>query len=217
MEEGHAWIANRIMETLGDGFSLGLDGSVPVNPGSNDRYNDVHRGDWFYEAVEYCASRGYMAGTDNRIFSPNVALSRAMVAQILYAMEGKPAATSSGKFTDVAAGDWYANAVNWAAAKGIVAGFEDGTFQPNANVTREQLALILAGYAKLKGQNTASTADINSFSDSASVSAWAADGVRWAVEKGIISGKPGNLIDPQGTATRAEMATMIRNLKTNVL
>ena len=219
--EGHAYMAQQILNALGSDYSLNLENApvdpTPVIPAEDELFADVHRGDWYYDMVKYVAENGYMSGTGDNMFSPNASLSRAMVAQILYAMEGKPAVASSGKFTDVAAGDWYANAVNWAAEKGIVAGFEDGTFQPNANVTREQLALILAGYAKLKGQNTASTADINSFSDSASVSAWAADGVRWAVEKGIISGKPGNLIDPQGTATRAEMATMIRNLKTNVL
>ena len=219
--EGHAYIAQQILDALGSDYSLNLQNApvdpTPVIPSEGDLFADVHQGDWFYEMVKYVAENGYMSGTGDNMFSPNASLSRAMVAQILYAMEGKPAAAASGKFTDVADGDWFAAAVNWAAANSIVAGFEDGTFQPNANVTREQLALILAGYAKLKGQNTAAAVDINSFSDSASVSSWAADGVRWAVEKGIISGKPGNLIDPQGTATRAEMATMIRNLKTNVL
>ena len=219
--EGHAYIAQQILDALGSDYSLNLQNApvdpTPVIPAEGDLFADVHQGDWFYEMVKYVAENGYMSGTGDNMFSPNASLSRAMVAQILYAMEGKPAVAASGKFTDVADGDWFASAVNWAAENSIVAGFEDGAFQPNANVTREQLALILAGYAKLKGQNTAATVDINSFSDGASVSSWAADGVRWAVEKGIISGKPGNLIDPQGTATRAEMATMIRNLKTNVL
>ena len=172
MEEGHAWIANRIMETLGDGFSLGLDGSVPVNPGTNDRYNDVHRGDWFYEAVEYCASRGFMTGVDNRVFAPNMALSRAMVAQILYAMEGKPGGAPGGKFSDVPDSAWFAAAVNWCAQAGVVAGMDDGTFAPEANVTREQLATMLCSYTRYKGKDASPNGNIDQFSDVGLVSFW---------------------------------------------
>ena len=217
MEEGHAWIADRIMETLGDGFSLGLDGSVPVNPGSNDRYNDVHRGDWFYEAVEYCATRGYMTGVDNRVFAPNMALSRAMVAQILYAMENKPGGAPGGKFSDVPDSAWFAAAVNWCAQAGVVAGMDDGTFAPEANVTREQLATMLCSYTRYKGKDASPNGNIDQFSDVGLVSFWAVDNIKWAVGHGIMAGKDGNVIDPTGNATRAEMAQMIYRLTTNVL
>ena len=219
LEEGHAWIADRIMETLGSDFSLGLsDGVTPVNPpAANERFADVHHGDWFYEAVEYCASRGFMAGTDNGIFSPNVALSRAMVAQILYAMENKPGGASGGKFSDVKDSDWFAAAVNWCAQAGVVAGMDDGTFAPNANVTREQLATMLCSYTRFKGKDATATGNIDQFSDVGRVSSWAADNVKWAVGHGIMAGKDGNVIDPTGNATRAEMAQMIYRLTTNVL
>ena len=219
LEEGHAWIADRIMETLGSDFSLGLsDGVTPVNPpAANERFADVHHGDWFYEAVEYCASRGFMAGTDNGIFSPNVALSRAMVAQILYAMENKPGGAPGGKFSDVKDSDWFAAAVNWCAQAGVVAGMDDGTFAPNANVTREQLATMLCSYTRFKGKDATATGNIDQFSDVGRVSSWAADNVKWAVGHGIMAGKDGNVIDPTGNATRAEMAQMIYRLTTNVL
>lgn len=217
MEEGHAWIADRIMETLGPDFSLGLDGSVPVNPGSNDRYNDVHRGDWFYEAVEYCATKGYMTGVDNRVFAPNMALSRAMVAQILYAMEGKPGGAPGGKFSDVPDSAWFAAAVNWCAQAGVVAGMDDGTFAPEANVTREQLATMLCSYTRYKGKDASPNGNIDQFSDVGLVSFWAVDNIKWAVGHGIMAGKDGNVIDPTGNATRAEMAQMIYRLTTNVL
>ena len=219
LEEGHAWIADRIMETLGSDFSLGLsDGVTPVNPpAANERFADVHHGDWFYEAVEYCASRGFMAGTDNGIFSPNVALSRAMVAQILYAMENKPGGAPGGKFSDVKDSDWFAAAVNWCAQAGVVAGMDDGTFAPNANVTREQLATMLCSYTRFKGKDATATGNIDQFSDVGLVSSWAVDNVKWAVGHGIMAGKDGNVIDPTGNATRAEMAQMIYRLTTNVL
>lgn len=217
---GHAYIADQILNALGSDFSLDLENATPdptpVIPSGDELYADVHSNDWFYEQVKYVTENGYMAGTGNNMFSPNVPLSRAMVAQILYAMEGKPE-PGAGVFSDVPEGEWFASAVNWAAAQGVVAGFEDGTFHPNDNVTREQLAVILTSYSKTKGQDGMATASLDSYVDQASISSWALDSVRWAVEKGLISGKPGNLIDPQGTATRAEMATMIRNLKTKVL
>ena len=219
LEEGHAWIADRIMETLGADFSLGLsDGVAPVNPpAANERFADVHHSDWFYEAVEYCASRGFMAGTENRIFSPNVALSRAMVAQILYAMENKPSGAPGGKFSDVPDSAWFAAAVNWCAQAGVVAGMDDGTFAPDANVTREQLATMLCSYTRFKGKDATATGNIDQFSDVGHVSSWAADNVKWAVGHGIMAGKDGNVIDPTGNATRAEMAQMIYRLTTNVL
>ena len=186
-------------------------------PAANERFADVHHGDWFYEAVEYCASRGFMAGTDNGIFSPNVALSRAMVAQILYAMENKPAGAPGGKFSDVPDSAWFAAAVNWCAQAGVVAGMDDGTFAPDANVTREQLATMLCSYTRYKGKDASASGNIDQFSDVGLVSSWAVDNVKWAVGHGIMAGKDGNVIDPTGNATRAEMAQMIYRLTTNVL
>ena len=113
-------------------------------------FSDVKAGDWFYDAVLYAYENGLMSGTGAAAFSPNQTLTRAMVAQVLYSMEGAPAGGTS-TFTDVAAGTWYASAVNWAAGNGVVSGYGDGTFGPNDNVTREQVAMILYSFAKSKG------------------------------------------------------------------
>jgi len=180
-------------------------------------YKDVSSSDWFYEPVRYVTEKTYMSGTGDGYFSPYMTLSRAMIAQILYAMEGRPAA-GSGSFSDVQDSDWYSAAVNWCAANGVVAGFEDGTFHPNDDVTREQLATMLRSYARYKGADVdSSLADLSGYADASQVSSWAVDSLRWAVGHTIMAGKPGSLLDPAGTATRAEAATMIYRLDTEVL
>ena len=170
-----------------------------------------------HEAVDYALSNGIMGGYNATTFGPNDTLSRAMVAQILYAMENKPGGAPGGKFSDVKDSDWFAAAVNWCAQAGVVAGMDDGTFAPNANVTREQLATMLCSYTRFKGKDATATGNIDQFSDVGRVSSWATDNVKWAVGHGIMAGKDGNVIDPTGNATRAEMAQMIYRLTTNVL
>lgn len=172
-----------------------------VNP-----FIDVKGGDWYYDAVEYTVEKGLLSGMSTNIFAPDTELSRAMVVQILYSMEGKPAVTGTSPFADVAEDAWYADAVKWAASQGIVDGVGDGRFAPEAQVTREQLALILFGYA---GSPDAPAQDLTGFADAGQVSAWSADALRWAVGSNIISGKTGNVLNAQGTATRAEVAQMI--------
>jgi len=164
---------------------------------------------WYNTAVQNALDKGLMAGTSANTFEPNAKLTRAMVVQILYSMEGKPAVSGAANFSDVAADAWYAAAVKWASDNGIVAGMGDGTFAPNANVTREQLAVILMGYAKAEGKNVSATADLAAYADASSVSTWAEAGMKWAVGSGIISGKTATTLDAQGTATRAEVAQMI--------
>ena len=132
-----------------------------------------------------------------------------MIVQILYSMAGKPAVSGAANFSDVADGDWYAAAVKWASDSNVVAGMGDGTFAPNANVTREQLALILMGYARAAGKDVSAVADLSPYGDASRISPWAESGVKWAVGAGIMSGKSANVLDPAGTATRAEVAQMI--------
>ena len=171
-------------------------------------FSDVKAGDWFYDAVLYTYENGLMSGTGAAAFSPNQTLTRAMVAQVLYSMEGAPAGGTS-TFTDVAAGTWYASAVNWAAANGVVSGYGDGTFGPNDNVTREQVAMILYSFAKSKGYDVSEKASLSSFADMSSVSTYAQEAMSWAAGAGLISGMGNNTIVPQGSATRAQFAVML--------
>ena len=174
-------------------------------------FSDVAEDDWYYDAVAYVAENGIMSGTDGSCFSPNGTLTRAMLSQILYAMEDKPAVSGAATFSDVAAGAWYADAVNWTAAQGIVAGMGENSFAPDAPVTREQLSLILYGYARYKGYDTSASVSLSGYADRDSVAVWAADSMGWAVSEGLISGRPGGYLDPAGTATRAEVAQILMN------
>ena len=172
------------------------------------RFDDVAKSAWYYKAVEYVAENGIMSGVSAREFAPNAGFSRAMLAQTLYAMSGKPTVKVEGTFADVAANAWYADAVNWAAEKGYVSGVGDGEFAPDASITREQMALILYRYA---GSPDASGMVLREFADGDSVSAYAVDAIRWAVHEGLISGMENNTLAPQGTATRAQVAQILMN------
>lgn len=171
-------------------------------------FTDVNDDDWFSDVVRYVYEQGLMTGTSDREFSPNLTTTRGMIVSILNRLEGGPTAEAAG-FTDVADGDWYADAVNWAASEGIVAGYEDNTFRPNDPITREQLAVMLMNYAAWKGEDVSVRAELSSYNDAASVSSWAAETVQWAVAEGLISGMPGNLLEPQRSATRAQVAAIL--------
>ena len=172
-------------------------------------FSDVNDDDWFFDVVRYVYEQGLMTGTSDREFSPNLTTTRGMIVSILNRLEDGPTAEAAG-FTDVADGDWYADAVNWAASEGIVAGYEDQTFRPNDPITREQLAAMLMNYAAWKGEDVSARADLSGYNDAASVSSWAAETVQWAVADGLISGMPGNLLEPQGSATRAQVAAILQ-------
>lgn len=176
---------------------------------------DVHPGDWFYDPVCYVYSQGLMTGTSATTFEPNTSLSRAMLVAVLHRLEGSPQA-SAGDFIDVADSDWYAQAVNWAASVGVVNGFDDGTFQPNAAITREQLAAILRNYAAYKGFDVTASGSLSTFTDAASVSDWAKESVEWAVGSGLIGGYEDSTLRPQGTTTRAEVASVLQRALGNV-
>ena len=178
-------------------------------------FADVSDSDWFYDPVVYVYSQGLMTGTSATTFEPNTPLSRAMLVAVLHRLEGSPAA-SAGDFTDVAEGDWYAQAVNWAASVGVVNGFDDGSFQPNTAITREQLAAILCNYAQYKGFDTSTSGDLSTYSDAASVSDWAKESVEWAVGSGLLGGYEDSTLQPQGTTTRAEVASVLQRALGNV-
>nr|WP_326185241.1 flavodoxin [uncultured Oscillibacter sp.] len=167
-------------------------------------FSDVDADDWCAEAVQYCRNHGLMNGTSPTAFSPNRPMTRAMLAVVLYRIAGSPAVTGSSAFRDVADSDWCADAVIWANQNHIVGGYNDGTFRPNANITRQQIAAILWRYA---GQPTADNGE--DFADETSIAAYAADAVDWARENGIIAGMNGNVFAPNNNATRAQVATML--------
>ncbi len=172
-------------------------------------FADVSGSDWFYNDVRYVYEKGIMDGTGADRFSPNAPLTRAMIVTILYRMAGSPSVSGSSDFTDVAAGKWFAKAVAWAAANGIVNGYGDSLFGPNDPVTREQLAAILYRYAVYGGM-TAVTLEENlgSFADTVQLSAYAIQAMNWAVGQGLINGSGSNLV-PKAQATRAQVAAII--------
>lgn len=172
-------------------------------------YGDVDTSAWYHEAVDYVLVNGLMSGYGNGVFGPNDHLSRAQLCQILYNKEGRPAVTGSSAFTDVADGAWYADAVTWAAENGIVGGYGGGLFGPEDNITREQLAAILYRYAQTKGYDTASGADLSAYGDASDVSSWAIPAMQWACGTGVIMGVTESTLLPQGSATRAQVATML--------
>ena len=180
-------------------------------------FTDVPEDAWYKEAVDYVYANGLMSGTSATTFAPSTQLSRAMMVQILYNLEEQPVVTESAAFTDVAANVWYADAVDWAAGEGIVSGYGNGRFGPDDLITREQMALILYGYAQYKGYDVSAGGELSSFTDGASTSGWAAEAVRWAVGSGLLSGKGGGVLDPRGTATRAEAASIFMRFARTVM
>lgn len=180
-----------------------------------DAFLDIDSEAWYYDGVKYAVEKGLMSGTGANTFGPNTTLSRGMIAQMLYALEGKPSVSATNSFTDVSANDWYAKATSWAQSKGIITGYEDGRFGPNDSLTREQLALILYNYAQSKGYETSAKADLSQYRDGSSTSAWAQTAMAWAVGEGLLSGRGANMLAPTGTATRAEVAQIMMNFCEN--
>lgn len=172
------------------------------------RFTDISETQWYYAYVRTLVSQGLMNGLNETTFAPNATLTRAMLVTILYRMDGSPESGVPG-YKDIKAGDWYANAVGWAAAYGIVTGYTDGTFRPNDSVTREQAAAILARFATHSGCDVTTGKDISAFSDAYTVSPYARSAMAWAVEKNILSGFPDNTLRPKGSATRAQIAKML--------
>ena len=180
-------------------------------------YSDVSASAWYADAVAYVTDNGMMQGNAGR-FMPNDNLDRAMMAQILYNLEDNPAVNGGSAFGDVGSGSWYADAVAWASANSVITGYDNGNYGPNDSITREQMALMLYRYAALKGYDTTqSGAGLTGFADAESVSSWAGEAMTWAVNAGVINGKDGNRLDPQGTATRAEVAQVLMNFGQNVM
>ena len=184
-----------------------LEQDTDEEPAEQTGFTDVAADAWYADAVAYVSENGLMSGDGSGSFDVSDPLSRGMLAQILYNKEGKPAVSAASPFTDVAADAWYAQAVIWAADAQIVSGY-DGAYNPNGSITREQLAVML--YRYMGSPETAG--DLSAFSDAGSVSDYAAQAMAWAVEQGIITGSGSNALNPQGAATRAEVAVMLTRL-----
>ena len=190
--------------------------TVPTTPGDVTLpFQDVQASDWFYAAVQYVYANGMMGGTSETAFSPTKTTTRGMIVTILHRLEGSPAAEGTA-FSDVAPQQYYAAPVAWASANGIVTGYGDGSFRPQADITRVQMAAILFRYAQSKGADVTQRAGLEAFPDAASVSSYAVDAMSWAVSAGLISGMDGQLV-PGGSATRAQAATILMRFCTNVL
>lgn len=177
-------------------------------------FTDVPVSAWYTPYVQYASANGLMNGTGSAQFAPNLSLSRAMFAQILYNRAGRPTVSGAPKFTDVSKDQWYYDAVQWANEQGIVSGMGDGIFAPNANVTREQMAVMLYNAQGAPESN----ASLSKFADTEAVSHWAVNAVKWAVQEKVINGLSENgklYINPTGSATRAESATMMTNYTRN--
>ena len=178
-------------------------------PVSGLPFKDVKTADWFYNDVKYVYEKGMMAGTAADVFAPNTTTTRAMIVTILYRLEGSPAVTGTSAFVDVPAGQWYTDAVNWAAANQIVKGTSATTFAPNASITREQMAAILYRYAQYKGYDVTKKADLSGYSDNSQVSAYAKDALAWANAAKLINGVTNTTLAPQGNATRAQVSAIL--------
>ena len=178
--------------------------------------NDVNPNDWYYNAIKYTYQNGIISGATDTEFRPSAKITRGMIVTILWRIEGSPKVTGVEDFTDVT-GQYYYDAVRWAAKNGVVNGYGDGRFGPNANITREQLATILCNYAKYKKKNTNVTVDTSKYKDWNKLSSFARASMQWAIKTGVVTGKEnGTKVDPQGTATRGEAAVMLYNYCTKI-
>ena len=216
---GHAfigWYTERSLTNKVSGVYLTKDMTVYAlwrvdenpNTGANP-FTDVSEKDWFYGDVMFVYENGLMLGTSKTLFSPHGTATRGMMATILWRMEGSPAPKGKNSFTDVEAGKWYADAITWTAENGIFAGYGKDKFGPDDPITREQLAAIFYRYADYKGYDLTVKGNPDTFKDADKITDYAKTAMQWAVGSGLVKGKSSNLLDPQGTATRAEIAAML--------
>ncbi len=180
-------------------------------------FADVTKNDWFYDDVQFAVENGLFNGTSNTTFSPNAAMNRAMLVTVLYRLEGEPKVSGSSEFTDVAANQWYTDAVIWATGHKIVNGYGNGKFGPTDSITREQMAAILYRYAQYKNYSVKASNSLMHYNDYAQITPYALQALKWANAEGLINGRTGTTLAPQGTATRAEVAAILHRFVKNVV
>lgn len=181
----------------------------PANTVWENIYRDVSKDAWYYNAVEYVCKNNLFKGVSDTEFAPDENMTRAMLVTVLYRMENAENTSDKSKFTDVPDGEWYTDAVNYAAANGIVTGISDTEFAPNANVTREQTAAILYRYAKMKGYDVSGAAELSVFSDADTISDWAVVSFKWANKAELISGVSDTELSPKSNTTRVQLAAIL--------
>lgn len=203
--------------------AIGVQGSYTMTAGKSEHtpFYDVSQSDWYYAPVGYVYAEGLFAGTDDNHFSPGTSMNRAMLVSVLHRRAGSPDQSEGPSFADVPDGQWYSQAVRWAAANGVTSGTGGGSFSPFQEVTREQTVTMMYNYAvQYRGLEPGTGADLSHYADVDRLSGWAQTSMAWAVKNGIISGvgSGGSLsLEPQRSATRAEMATMLRAFCENIL
>lgn len=186
--------------------------SLNASAASASNMTDIPSGSWYESAVQYCLNNNYMSGESETKFNPNGTVPRAQMVQVLYNLEGQPGYTSGHTpFEDITPGSWYYNAVRWSEENGIASGTSATTFDPDAPVTREQVATFFANYAKFKNNYSGAQSDLSKYSDQNKISAWAKENISWAVNYGLMSGTSETTLDPQGTCIRAQLAQFIKN------
>lgn len=205
----------------GDGsyaFKLPQGGAntTETTPLSENPFEDVSEGAWYYDPILYCYRNHLMRGTTQTTFSPSLSTTRGMIAATLWRLEGSPAA-GENPFADVPDTQYYAQAIAWAAEEGIVSGYSDTVFAPEASVSRQEMVAMLYRYVTYKGYDASQTAFLGDRTDSGAVSAYALSAVSWAVANGIIADMGDGTLRPQEDATRAQVAAIFMNFRENIL
>lgn len=185
-------------------------GDQPGPGGETVPFTDVKRGDWFYDAVVFVYGKGYYSGTAADTFSPNASMTRAMLATVLHRASGLETPGRSETFNDVPAGEWYSDGIAWASGRGIVNGMGNGRYEPHRSVTREQLVTMLYRYQVDRNGSVSVSGSLAGYPDGNAVADWAKEAMEWAVGAELVKGRSTGELDPKGTATRAEVATILQ-------
>ncbi len=188
---------------------------VTKNTFTETTFTDIKKDDWHYNYVKYVYERGLMQGTGNG-FEPESKMSRAMLVTVLYRIANPEDNEHTHSFVDVPQGEWYTDAVGWAASNGIVSGISATEFAPDSDISREQMALIIYRFAKIQGYNVSDAADLSNFADTDDVSDWALDAIKWANKTELINGTNETTLSPKATATRAQVAAILMRFCENV-
>lgn len=215
VETGHRYIvadasAAVRMTTAGQ---FGVQGTATVASGGQSGtlpFRDVTNKNWYYDAVAFVYEKGYFSGTAADVFSPNTSMTRAMLATVLHRVSGQKAPGGGADFSDVPAGLWYSDGIAWASAHGIVNGMGNGTYCPDRAVTREELVTMLYRYQTDRKGDTSAKGSLAEYPDGSRVADWARNAMEWAVGAKLVQGRDTGHLDPKGTATRAEVATILQ-------
>ena len=183
---------------------------------TEETFVDVSSDDWHYESVKYVYENNLMQGTGNG-FAPDEKMTRAMLVTVLYRLENPESVNGKHQFADVSDGEWYSDAVSWAAENGVVSGISDTSFAPDEDISREQMAVIIYRYAKLKGYDVENTSELSQFADNKKISDWALEAFEWANAAELVNGTSESSISPQDTATRAQVATILMRFCENIV